>query len=214
MSPHVASQVRARCITCGESSVVEQEGKTTDGTATDAGSTEHQCAGCRETAAKESSDPAPGEEAVLVASPNGEAVNKAITAVEEDANHGSHSSNISGGQPINITSEYQGQAMLMQEPDDGAEKGEAVPLVDCVGTAHQAAKATPDAQALLVAQHELAVAQKAASGLADALGDSRAEVQQLRTMLESENDTTRQQAVKLASLRYCRSLYVLNRRLQ
>lgn len=137
-----------------------------------------------------------------MASPNSEASPEAITAVEEDAIGGSRSLNIAGGQAGNMTSEHQGQVTLTQEPDGDADKGAPEPLVAGVRTAHQADKATPDGQALMVAREELVVAQKAASGLADSLGDSRAEVQQLKTMLESENNTTRQQAVKLASLRY------------
>lgn len=59
-----------------------------------------------------------------------------------------------------------------------------------------------DSQTLKAIRQELDTVKNEASGLERALQESRSEVQRLRNVLATEEDTTRNQAGRLASLRY------------
>lgn len=59
-----------------------------------------------------------------------------------------------------------------------------------------------DAHALVMMRRELDRVRGAASGLESALRESRSEVLQLRELLATEENTTREQAGRISSLRY------------
>ena len=71
-----------------------------------------------------------------------------------------------------------------------------------VGGIEQAEEATADAHALVSMRRELDRVKGAASGLESALRESRSEVLQLRELLSTEENTTREQAGRISSLRY------------
>lgn len=71
-----------------------------------------------------------------------------------------------------------------------------------VARVEPARETAADSQTLKTMRQELDLVKNAASGLEGALQESRSEVQHLREMLATEEDTTRKQAGKLASLRY------------
>lgn len=71
-----------------------------------------------------------------------------------------------------------------------------------VGGIEPAEDTTADTQALVTMRRELERVKGAASGLESALRESRSEVSQLRELLATEENKTREQAGRLSSLRY------------
>ncbi len=81
--------------------------------------------------------------------------------------------------------------------------GDSVVVNEVAVGEHETLKGTPvDAQALVAMRTELDIVRNSASGLEGALRESRSEVLQLREKLAMEEDTSRRQAGKIASLRY------------
>lgn len=68
--------------------------------------------------------------------------------------------------------------------------------------AESAEETAGDAQALVSIRRELDRTKDAASGLESALRESQSEVSQLRELLATEENTTREQAGRISSLRY------------
>lgn len=91
-----------------------------------------------------------------------------------------------------------------QRPDSLAQESLEAMVVEGFGVAgvEPARETVVDSQTLKTMRQELDLVKNAASGLEGALKESRSEVQHLRKVLATEEDTTRKQAGKLASLRY------------